>query len=73
MLVGTIYELDGGWYTSKSSNRLVKEIYEFWANPSCPDDSTAQPLAGPESKDMGKTLSLSSANIDMKRIETSIL
>ncbi len=53
-LVGTIYDLDGGWYTSKPSNRLVKEIYEFWANLSCPDDSTAQPLAGSESEDMAK-------------------
>ncbi len=53
-LVDTIYDLDKGWYTSKSSNRLVKEIYEFWANLSCPDDSTAQPLAGSESEDMAK-------------------
>ncbi len=41
-LVDTIYDLDKGWYTSKSSNRLVKEIYEFWANLSCPDDMTLQ-------------------------------
>ena len=29
MLVDKIYELDEGWYTSKPSDRLVKEICEF--------------------------------------------
>ena len=30
MLVDKIYELDEGWYTSKPSDRLAKEICEFW-------------------------------------------